>query len=110
MTENCNERTIASLYEETLNDYNELMNDFRSIEKKIEQKAKEIFNKDGKASVELLDTTGSIGCSIQLPQFEFVLEQINIFADAMEQSYDEMDVEVDEDGLFMCWELKTKQN
>ena len=101
MTGNYDERTIASLYEETLNDYNELMKDFLSIEKKIEQKAKEIFNKDGK----VLDN-GSIGCSIQLPQFESVLEQINIFADAMEQSYDEMDVEVDKDGLFMCWKLK----
>ncbi len=109
MTGNDNERTIASLYKETLNDYEELLKGFRSIEKKIEQKAKEIFNHDGKASVELLDT-GDIGCSIQLPRIKHSLEQINIFADAMEQPYDEMDVEVDEDGLFMCWELKTKQN
>ena len=105
MTKNYNERTIASLYKETLSDYNELMKGFRSIEKKIEQKAKEIFNNDGKAYVELLDT-GSIGCSIQLPRIKHNLEQINLFADAMEQSYDEMSVEVDEDGLFICWEIK----
>ncbi len=103
-----NMMAIASLYEEAFNDYNELRKDFRSVEKEIEQKAKEIFNQEGKASVGLYDDNGSILCYLQLSQYALLLEQINIFADAMEQPYDKISINTNEKGLGIYWTVKNK--